>query len=503
MKEHTFKKTIKNSLVGGIAFFINFINSILVVPLFLKYWGIERYSDWITVQAIFSLFQLLDAGHRSYVSIELNISAQKDFEKARILLSSSLLFSVILACIPVILLAVLHLAGLFDFFFTINTNSEEGFKLFIALIILQVFSVFSGNTIAILFSLLYPLDKLFKTQVFGLFSNCITTIVIILIAVCDLKIIPAVICYSSAQFAISIATVFYVKKEADVFFPLTKKIDIKTGFKNLYKSLYVSLNAFMTQFSQNGIIILLSHLQMAIFIPKFTSIRTIGNLSTKVSSIFATATIFDIAKYHLSNEPKKINSILHFNWIVSGFIFNAVLLLIDPFIEGLYMKWTQGVIPFDRNFYLMIIISASFVNYGFILGQYFVVINDIKNQNYALIIKFLGLFIPIFFAYKALGIYSIGIGLIVSELLGSIIIPFFLIRKYNVFNANIKFPLKEFIYSIIPMIILLGYYITSAIFGFKLVLYILFFLLIPIAYFLNWRLVDDAIKSKLLRNSKQ
>ena len=83
------KRTLESTISGGLLFFISFVQSIVLVPFFLKYWGNEKYSLWITLFAFVNLMRTLDTGHQNYIGNEFNKLFHINKIEAKKLLGSS------------------------------------------------------------------------------------------------------------------------------------------------------------------------------------------------------------------------------------------------------------------------------------------------------------------------------------------------------------------------------------------------------------------------------
>jgi len=87
---------------------INIFGRLILVPLFLRSWGTERYGEWLTLYAAVGYMSMLDLGIQSYVINKLNQchSTERSDEYGHIL-HSALLVSVIICLIIVLLFVVI------------------------------------------------------------------------------------------------------------------------------------------------------------------------------------------------------------------------------------------------------------------------------------------------------------------------------------------------------------------------------------------------------------
>lgn len=77
----------KNVLANFSKVFVIFIQQILLVPLYITYWGTDRYSDWIILSAITAFFSMSDMGLNSVTNNQFCIRYAEDkFEECESLL---------------------------------------------------------------------------------------------------------------------------------------------------------------------------------------------------------------------------------------------------------------------------------------------------------------------------------------------------------------------------------------------------------------------------------
>lgn len=92
----------KNLSASSFGFLIHLGNQVLMVPLFLMVWGVEKYGDWILLTAFTIIFAMSDAGlgsvTQSQFSIEYN---RKDYKKCYSLMTNNI---ILILCITLIIL---------------------------------------------------------------------------------------------------------------------------------------------------------------------------------------------------------------------------------------------------------------------------------------------------------------------------------------------------------------------------------------------------------------
>lgn len=69
-----FLSIYKNLGANSLGFLINLTIQFLSVPIFIKYWGVEMYGEWLVLTAVSSYFAMTDMGLSTVTSNEFSIS---------------------------------------------------------------------------------------------------------------------------------------------------------------------------------------------------------------------------------------------------------------------------------------------------------------------------------------------------------------------------------------------------------------------------------------------
>ncbi|MBK7629839.1 MAG: hypothetical protein IPJ23_03890 [Ignavibacteriales bacterium] len=102
-------RAFRNSFVGFISFIFSFAQTIILVPILLKYWGNEKYGVWLALYAGFSLLQSLDSGHINFIGNKMNITYHVDKNELKNTLASSFYMAVIIGVVQILLVILLVL----------------------------------------------------------------------------------------------------------------------------------------------------------------------------------------------------------------------------------------------------------------------------------------------------------------------------------------------------------------------------------------------------------
>lgn len=62
------KHIIKNIISKFFGLGVNLINQIALIPLFIKFWGVEKYGDWIMISTVMSFFAMSNVGFNDVIA---------------------------------------------------------------------------------------------------------------------------------------------------------------------------------------------------------------------------------------------------------------------------------------------------------------------------------------------------------------------------------------------------------------------------------------------------
>ena len=106
----TVGRVAKGFLANSLGQTINAVAQIVLVPVFLAYWGRERYGEWVTLSAVIAYLAIIDFGMQMFVVNRLNqCYVNRDVEEHTRVLQSALLVSVLFSVAALAISALLLL----------------------------------------------------------------------------------------------------------------------------------------------------------------------------------------------------------------------------------------------------------------------------------------------------------------------------------------------------------------------------------------------------------
>src|SRR4051812_13661426 len=103
----TASRLISGSAAAWIRIIITMIFQVVMVPVYLTYWGPEIYGVWIAIQSLIIMLTLLDLGHQTYVGFELYRLARHDILTFCRYLWSAILVSFFVAVFELLVIQIL------------------------------------------------------------------------------------------------------------------------------------------------------------------------------------------------------------------------------------------------------------------------------------------------------------------------------------------------------------------------------------------------------------
>lgn len=488
------EKRAFDSTIAGIALFvISFFQSIILVPFFLKYWGNEKYSIWLTLYAFVNLMRTLDTGHQNYIGNEFNKLYHQDKGKARQLLGSSFKIAYLLGLFELLIYLLILFTGLQEKAVGIN---EGSYNVSWGIISFLVMWLLVGSAGGILVKIILPIGKYSRSLYLNIIIKVLETLSIVVCLYLNTSINMLCFIVAACWLVYTLYLFYDIRHLMPEFYPWWKGGSMKEGFSNLAKSVVVTLNGFVEQFSLNGILVFIASIVGVLKVPAFTTLRTIGNTFTQATTIVLNPLIPDLIRFHVKKEHGKIGTIIVANWFISCLIVNLPLLLLVPFIKPLFEWWTKGQVAFDLILYLTITLSISLVNYGKTFVVYLTGINNLRALTLITFSRFVIIFVIGLPLLKYYGLQSLGWSFLLAEAVSSVIIPFFFVKKQLAIEG-VYIERKAIILSLLPIVLLAVYYCIF--YYFQSIFLLLFFIfLFGVILQIQWKSIDEEIRKRLL-----
>lgn len=448
------KRAFSSTIAGGILFLISFGQAIVIVPILLKHWGQEKYGIWIAIWAFVLLMRTFDTGHLNFIGNEYLRLFFTDKTQARKILSSGVQIAVLLGAGEIVFYLLLITFGLIN-----NVIGVPGHEVAIrySILISLVPWALSGSFVSVILRAIPAFGKYTQMIYFSVIMKIGELVVLVWGGLTQQSIVVISVWMATATMLYVLSIIVYTRKLMGEQFPRWSEGSWKQGFRNLVKSLSLTLNSIMEQYLSSGVILLISRSLSIAAVPLFSTVRTVTNTAVQVTSLIVDPLTPDLVRFYSIGEFEKIKQIFVTNWFLMAFVINLPLIAIMPFLERLYVIWTAGKITFDIKLYVCLALSVSVSNFG----RPFLVIIRTLNKLTALnlitgmrLLLVFGLTIPFL---EIVGLWTVGLAFLVSEIVCSIIIPIYFFHKIFFSIHRI-----DYMRGIMPTIILTGFFLFSA-----------------------------------------
>lgn len=492
------KRALKGTIWGGLNFAMIFFQNIVLVPIFLKYWGTENYGLWLAVYAAYGMLQRLDFGHQLFISYELNKLWVDDKKKFRAYLGSSLTVANLMGLFEIILVILLWKFGLLGTLFGLDETELLSKKLHLALLVIMTEWLLIGSVAGIIVKLFGTFGDYDIGQRVGFIFKLVTASVLTIAAFNGLSVFLTSIILTTLIILIGLITLIYFKFKYPNIFPWWKSASFKIGFSNLAKSTVLIFSGLVEQFNITGITLVISSNLGPGVIPAYTTLRAITSTIKQTTGLVLNPILPDMARFYVENKFDKLTQVLRANLFVTGLPANLIIFILMPFVQWIYQKWTGGVLQFNMPLFYILALSALITNFGSGMTSLINAINDTKLVLIVAISK-LSAAAFIFATIKILGLLSIGIGILISDLISTVVIPIIVLTTIYKKNGH-KFDFLGIIVGVIP-ILFIGVSFIAHIYFYNAIFYIVYILtwLINIYYFYRqWLILDIQVKQRLL-----
>ncbi len=442
-------KSFKGTVLGLISFLLNMVYSLMLIPVFLTYWGDIKYGYFLALYAFIQLMRTLDTGHQIFVGNEFSKNYYNNPAIAYQILSSSIAIAFILGFIELLIFILFWFSGVLPDFIGIDLQANHIFLGGMLSMLLMWWIV--GSMGGILARIILAKGFYSESVMFAILIKFIETMIIFLAVYYNLTI-------NLTFFLIAVATLFYslivfywTAKRMPEFFPWWKNYNMNLGFSNFGKSIVLTINGFMDQMNNNGILFLIGKFLSVGIIPVFTTLRTLTNTMTMLTNLVIQPLIPEMIRFDSEGKKEKIWKIIEVNWLISGALISFSFLILIPIVDYLFNIWTNGHIEFNKILFYLLTFALVVVNFGKSLTSYLTGINDLKALSIITYLRFIIVFGFSLIFIRTWGLIAIGVGILFSEIFCSVILPTIFVKKHL---KEYQFNLFKIFIAMLPIVVM-------------------------------------------------
>jgi O-antigen/teichoic acid export membrane protein len=490
-------RAAKVSSVTGLSTLLSVGSQLISVPICLKYWGKETYGSWLALYAAFMLVRSLDAGFVSYVGNKLNYLYHQDQNALREHLASSIAGIAVIAALQL----SIGMAGMFSdgiiLLLGVTPEPVADHRSSLALLVLIGTWVLSGSYLGIVHRLQIPAGMMYQAAWWSMGFQVSQFTGIILAAVLHFDMLQTSLLFASVQLSIYFASAIYIRQKLPAYYPWWRGGQLRTGIKDLGRSMWLTASNLIQQGSTSGTVILVSALSGPAAVPVFTTVRTLANLWTNVTNVLTTPLLPDVVRYHATGEKQKLLTISEAYWVLVGTLVNLGILITYPLIEPMYGYWTAHAVTLDKGLLCLLLASIVLANVGGLISLYLNGINRLGVVLAASIVRGILSLALGGFLFFHFGLVGFGMGILGGELLAQLVLGRYFV-KHELIRQGIGFPIRSLMPITVSTASVLIFLITEG-FGFPVAQYFYAIALLGVATAALWgwrRLVPD-VKHRL------
>jgi len=423
-----FKNFTSLSFHMGIQIFIQ----LLFIPIYLIYWDLNTYSEWILISTIPTMLSISNVGLTTYGSNEAVILARQNKKvKTNYIIKNILcftsLFMIVAICVILICDAFLNFYKIFNI-----TSINQSEFIYVLLLIFSRYFIFSNSNFL---RDLYKINHKFHIAVYIKTFFIISEIILICITLIYGGQIFEVIIVSFLNYCVAFFIIYKLIKNEFKWIKIfnLKNIDFKYIKKIFYPSTSYLVGALNKGLIAQGTVIFLNYFSNDLFVVFYNSLRLIFNglrhLINIMSLSLSPEITINFAKNKMIKIYKQFKLLVKYNLYVSTlFLIVSILFIKQPFLI-----WTNYQLEWNFIFFIFFVI-ASYVEWIAIpILLIPSAINKIELFNSFFIINLILYFLLLLILYPSQQVMAVPIALLISNIY-AFFHSWFILKKNIIIN---------------------------------------------------------------------
>ncbi|WP_144256181.1 lipopolysaccharide biosynthesis protein [Flavobacterium restrictum] len=351
-----YKSIAKNLAASTFGMGVNFLSQIAMVPLFISFWGIDKYADWILITALSTIFMMSDMGLNLASNNEFVIKYhKKDYETCSKLQTNGFLF--ILFVFTVFFMISVFVSTFWGFkeILGVKQFSEQETSIGFILLLTDVFVIMYGRVYH------------------GIFRATSRTHVVIVIDNMS-RLGSLMVMFFGIYFGMNIINMLILYIIPDLLGVLYKHFSSRKAFDSglslsnfdsgVFKSIVKPSLAFMLfplgqAVSSQGMVFVVNVLLGGTVLVAFTTTRTLVNFLRQMVNMLSISINPEICSAYGRNDYKTILNIYNRSLVITFVVTVGCIIFLLLTGKFIYTEWTKHTIVF---------------NYGFFVGMLFVLL---------------------------------------------------------------------------------------------------------------------------------
>ena len=412
------RRALSGSLVGIIALLLNLVQAILLVPFLLTYWNPMTYGLWMAIAAAGALIITLDSGHQNYLGNEFTRLWIEDQCKLIVTVKSAVLAAVVVGSIELTVGILVSTNKTISHWFGFNNGGSAAC---IALITYLAFWALNGSIGGLLVRLYMPSGLFTWSQWLGIMSRVAGVVALVFAVAIKSSIAGAMIAQAIAWSLCNLYVFYDLRQRFPSIYPLWRGGDWLVAFQNFRSSLVLTINGFVEQGTNSGLILMISRTLDPVSVALFTTLRTVANFALQGTSVILNPILPDLVRYHIKKDGRKISGVLLTSWFLCTTLVTMGLLGAILVLAPLYNLWTRHALPLNALLFAFLGGAVAFRTWAAPMQSYLISINKLKAQSTMTALRAICTLSIGFLTVRSLGLAAAGLGLLLGEIAAGII----------------------------------------------------------------------------------
>jgi O-antigen/teichoic acid export membrane protein len=296
----------------------------------------------------------------------------------------------------------------------------EGLTAKVGLLALMMSWALTGSYLGIVHRLLIPAGLMYQAAWWAMEFQICQFGAMMVAAVLRLNMLQTSLLFALSQFGSYVASALYVRRALPAFSPWLTGSKARVGFSDLGRSLFLTTSNLIQQSATNGAVLLVSALAGPVAVPVFTTVRTLTNLWTSVTTVLSTPLLPDVVRLYAKGEVQKLVAVNRAFWVLVGSAVNLGALLSYPLIPFLYGQWTAHGVALDQPLLCLLLGSVVVANAGALMALHLNGINSVRIVLGASVARAVFGLGGGALGFTRYGLTSFGLGILAGEIVATL-----------------------------------------------------------------------------------
>jgi O-antigen/teichoic acid export membrane protein len=344
-----YKSIAKNFAASTFGLGVNFLSQIAVVPLFISFWGIYKYADWILITSLSTIFMMSDLGLNRASNNEFVIKFhKKEYDTCSKLQTNGFLFILLVYfALLITSLIILKIWG-FKEILGVKQFTENETSVGFILLLTDVFVIMFGRVYHGIFR------ATSRTHVVIIVDN-LTRLACLMVIIGGIYFNIGIINMLILYIIPDLFGVFYKKFGSRKYF--TSRLSLSNFDSGVFKSIIKPSLAFMLfplgqAVSSQGLVFAINIFLGGSALVAFTTTRTIVNFLRQVVNMLSTSINPEICAAFGRNDYKTILNVYNKSLVITFLMTIGCIIFLIVTGKFIYSEWTKNAIPFNYSFFI-------------------------------------------------------------------------------------------------------------------------------------------------------